>query len=188
MTANDTYVYHRRGLALRNSTRLDTLQLLRLFADAASGWPVEGLRVWVRYSRGADYSGTCYDLEGRILVNIGRNVVYPYDLQTHLARARQESDGWSKPIFTLQLADACQLALFIFLHECCHWLIRRAGRNPRQKESTCDRFAARILVDYLGCQVHDANGRAVDRNHWDFQDFSALLAARTSPQSRTPSP
>lgn len=178
MTVTDTYVHHVRGLALRNSTRLNTLRLLRLFADAMGSWPVDGLRVWVRDSRGADYSGTCYDLEGRILINISRALEYPYRMQTHLARTRQEPDGWSKPIFTLQLDDAYQLALFIFLHECCHWLIRRAGRNPRQKESTCDRFAARILVDYFGCYVQDADGRAVDRKHWDFQDFTALLGSK----------
>jgi hypothetical protein len=171
------FVHHVTGLALRNTTTLHTLQLLDLFAESMTGWPLDGLRVWVRYSRGAAYSGTCYDSEGRVYVNIGRRVQYPYLLHTHVARAVSRGSEWSKPLFTLELADAYQLSLFVYLHECYHWLVRKARRNRRQKESMCDRFATRILVHRFGCVVRNEKRRPADRADWDFQDVERFVSA-----------
>jgi len=169
------FVHHSSGLALRNATRLDTLRLLRLFADAISPWPMAGVRVWVRDSRGADYSGTCFDREGRIYVNLGPHVAYPYAIGTDVAVSISRRGYWIKPIYTIDLSDAYHLALFVFLHECYHWLVRQAGRNPRRKESMCDRFAARILVDRFGCVVRDERGVAADRSLWDIQDVNRFV-------------
>jgi hypothetical protein len=95
---------------------------------------------------------------------------------THLARARSNVRCWWKPIYTLELADGYQVVLFVFLHECFHLLIKRARRNTRQKESMCDRFAARALVDSHGAVVLDEHGRSVARETWDFQDLDRFVA------------
>ncbi|MHC4092036.1 MAG: hypothetical protein ACYSVY_17505, partial [Planctomycetota bacterium] len=128
------------------------------------------------YSRGADFSGTCCYQTRRIYVNLGRHLTYPYRMGTHLARARSNVRCWWKPIYTLELADGYQVVLFVFLHECFHLLIKRARRNTRQKESMCDRFAARALVDSHGAVVLDEHGRSVARETWDFQDLDRFVA------------
>lgn len=182
MTAG--FVHHASGMALRNSTRLDTLRLLRLFADAITPWPMAGVRVWVRDSRGADYSGTCFDREGRIYINVGPHVAYPYAIGTDIAVSITRRGYWIKPIYTIDLSDAYHLALFVFLHECYHWLVRQAGRNPRRKEAMCDRFAARILVDRFGCVVRDEKAAVADRSLWDIQDVNRFIRTaliRSSP-------
>ena len=176
-------------MAFRNSTRLDSAVLMRLFAESMCPWPLDSLTVWVRYTRGAVFSGSCYDGQGRILVNVGRNVVYPYLMGTDIAKSVTRGREWSKPVYTIELRDGYQLALFVFLHECYHWLVKKARRNTRQKESMCDRFAARILVDRFGCAVRDEAGRPVAREIWDFQDLERFLtpALRKSPR-RAPRP
>ncbi len=169
-------------MAFRNSTRLDTVRLMHALARSMAGWPLDALTVWVRYARGAAYSGTCYLGDGRIFVNLGRHLDYPYRLGTHIARTQSTADGWSKPIWTLDLADPEQLAVFIFRHECYHWLLQRARRNGRQKESMCDRFAARYLVEAYGCPVRDEHGRPASRAAWDFQDTDAFVATARRPR------
>ena len=164
-------------MAFRNTTRLDSADLMRLFAESMAGWPLDKLTVWVRYTRGADFSGTCYDAEGRIYVNIGRHVEYPYRIHTHIARSITTRRHWIKPLYTVELAEPAQLAVFIFLHECYHWLVRRARRNRKQKESMCDRFATRFLVDHFGCVVRDEQERPAVREAWDFQDLDRFVAA-----------
>lgn len=164
-------------MILRNRTHLDTDRLLAMCRDAVAGWPTDGLCVWVRYSRGADFSGVCYYQTGRIFINLGRHLMYPYLLRTHLARAQSGRNSWWRDLYTLEIADAGQLALFIYLHEFYHWLVRRARRNTRQKEGMCDRFAARVLVDRWGAVVRDGEGRLVDRGAWDFQDLEGFVAA-----------
>jgi hypothetical protein len=114
---------------------------------------------------------------------------------TNLARARSNARHWWKPTYVIELSDAYQLALFVFLHELYHWLIYRAGRNIRQKESMCDRFAARALVDDWGTPISDGHNRPVPRTVWDFQDLDGfVVAARAdrlgavSPGRKTPRP
>ena len=141
----------------------------------------------MRYSRSADFSGTCYYRTGKVYVNIGRHVVYPYFMATHIARAQSNTTHWWKETYTVQLADGYQLALFVFLHEFYHWLVSQARRNPRQKESMCDRFATRILVHRHGAQVRNAAGMAIGRSAWDFQDVDTFVETarrRTPPRRR----
>jgi len=159
----------------RNRTELDSGRLRAMFMEAVAGWPVDGLSVLVRYSRGADFSGACYYKSGRIFVNLGRHNSYPYCLATYVAVARSTAFGWKRSAYSLELADPYQLALFIFLHEFYHWLVKRAGRNTRQKEGMCDRFAARILVDRWGAALTDGGGRAACRGDWDFQDLEGFV-------------
>jgi hypothetical protein len=174
-------------MELRNSTKLDSARLVRTFNGYLQGWNGRNLKVYVRYSRGADFSGTCrYDC-GHIYINIGRHVRYPYCMDTNLARARSNARSWWKPSYRIHLADAYQLTLFVFLHELYHWLVKKARRNPRQKESMCDRFAARALVDNYGVEVVDSRGHRVDRQQWDFQDLDGFVhAARSSPRVGAP--
>lgn len=162
-------------MILRNSTSLNTAGLLELFNRHTADWEHEALRVFVRHSRSAPFSGLCYYREGRILLNIGRAVAFPYRLTTCIARAESDARSWWRDIYTIEIPDAERLALFVFLHEFYHWLVFRARRNPRQKESRCDRFAARALVDHHGAVVRDRHGAAVERGAWDFQDLDGFV-------------
>ena len=160
-----------------NSTDLDSRRLEALFLRHAWPYRHDRLHVRVRNSRGAAFSGTCYYAEARIFVNLGRRNVYPYRLGTQIARSRSSRTHWWRETYRLILADACQLALFVFLHEFYHYLVKAAGRNPRQKEGMCDRFATRALVDDHGVRVLDARGRPVRRERWDIQDLHAFVVA-----------
>ena len=165
------------GPAFCNSTDLDDVRLRRMCLDAVAGYRLDGATVRVRYSRGADFSGSCYYRPPCIFVNLGRHLVYPYAMATNLARARSNARCWWRPIYTIELADPYQVVLFVFLHECFHLLVKRARRNTRQKESMCDRFAARILVDHYGAAVRGAHHHFVSRDDWDFQDIEGFIAA-----------
>ena len=171
-----------------NATDLDDGRLRRMCLDAVADWRMDGATIRVRYSRGADFSGTCCYQTRRIFVNIGRHLKYPYHMGTHLARARSNARSWWKPVYTVELADPYRLALFVFLHECFHFLVKRARRNPRQKESMCDRFAARVLIDQYGAGVRDQRGRLVAREEWDFQDLYSFVegARRKRTSTRRP--
>lgn len=160
-----------------NSTHLVDAQLLALFNAGLSGWAVGTLRLFVRYSRGADFSGTCYYSDRRIYVNLGRHLVYPYAMDTNVARAKTNGRYWWKPTCTLALQDGYQLATFIFMHELYHLLVKRARRNVRRKESMCDRFAARFLVEQFGLTLRGPDGRHIPRHEWDFQDLDGFVAA-----------
>ncbi|MFH0981793.1 MAG: hypothetical protein V2A79_09670 [Planctomycetota bacterium] len=164
------------GIDFENCTDLNDARLRTLCLDAVRPWRTGRLVVRVRYSRGADFSGTCYYTEGRVFVNLGRHLKYPYRMGTQIARAVTGRHGWSKPIYTVELADGYQVVLFVFLHECYHWLVKRARRNPRQKESMCDRFATRVLVDGYGATVRDPEGHRVPRDGWDFQDVESFIS------------
>ena len=159
-----------------NSTDLDGARLERLFGRHAWPYRHDRLTVRERYSRGADFSGTSYYADARIFDNLGRRNMYPYLLGTHIAKSRSNRTHWWRETYRLVIADAQQLALFVFLHEFYHYLVKAAGRNPRRKESMCDRFATRGLVDHFGVRVVDARGRPVAREHWDFQDVQAFVA------------
>lgn len=169
---------------LKNTTHLDSAILKRMFLRAIDGWPCEGLQVSVRYSRGSDFSGTCYYQSDRIYVNLGRDNRYPYRMQTHIARPQSNRTHWWRELYAVDLAGADELALFIFLHEFYHRLVHRARRNVRQKEARCDRFATRVLVDGYGAAVLDPAGRPVSRDAWDFQDLDGFVAAARRPLRR----
>lgn len=160
-----------------NSTTLSTARLLALVRESLVGWNVGSIVVRVRYSRGADFSGTCLYAGRRIYVNLGHHVTYPYHMATHVAPARTVGRNWIKPECRIELRNGYDLVLFIFLHELYHLLVKLAGRNTRQKESMCDRFAARWLVDRFGAVVRDGEGRLVARAVWDFQDLDGFVAA-----------
>ena len=149
---------------------------------AVSEWPCRKLVTRVRYSRSAEFSGTCFYDRRLITVNIGRQLRFPYDMYTSLARARSNATLWWKPACKVILNDSYQLVLFVFLHEFYHWLVYRARRNMRQKESMCDRFAARELVDRFGVDVQDEQGRRIPRADWDFQDLDGFVAAARRPR------
>ncbi len=160
----------------RNSTALDSARLERLFLEHTWPYRHDLLTVRVRYSRGAEFSGTCYYATARLFINIGRRNQYPYLLGTHIARAKSNRTHWWRETYRLVTADGYQLALFVYLHELYHYLVKSAGRNPRRKESMCDRFAARVLVDRYGAQVLDGAGRPAARGAWDFRDVHAFVA------------
>jgi hypothetical protein len=171
----------------RNSTELESAILLARCREATSGWAVRALTVRVRYSRGADFSGTCFYADRRIFVNLGRHVRFPYAMQTNLGRAKDHGRYWTRPVYFVEMDEGYDLVLFIFLHELYHLLIRIARRNPRQKESMCDRFAARYLVDRYQARVRTKEGRRVPREEWDFQDLDGFVAAaRARPGARGP--
>ncbi len=170
----------------RNLTTLDTDRLLQMIREAAGEWPLHGLDVTIRDSRSSDFSGTCFYKTGRIYVNVGRHVSYPYPLKTYLARARSSRGRWWREIYSIVVQDPYQLVLFVFMHELYHWLVRQARRNTRQKEARCDRFAARALVDHHGLVVLDSHAVPVARNEWDFQDLDGFVAAAHRVTARRP--
>ena len=109
-----------------NSTELSDEKLLGLCSEGMAGWAVGTVSVYIRYSRGADLSGTCYYSDRRIYVNIGRHVVYPYQMGTNLARARTIGRYWYKPMYNVEIKSGYELALFVFMHELYHLLLKRA--------------------------------------------------------------
>ena len=158
-----------------NATELCDRRLRSMFDAGIDGWSVGSLSVRVRYSRGADFSGTCFYNDGRVFINIGRHLVFPYRMTTYVARARTVGRRWYKPPYTIELIDGEGVALFVFLHELYHLLVSRSRRNRRQKESMCDRFATRFIVDRYGGVVRDDRGRPAPRGDWDFQDLDAFV-------------
>ncbi len=162
-------------MILHNRTELDTLELESLLRRHIDGWPHDGLAVFVRYSRSADFSGACYYNSGRLLINIGRHVGYPYRIAARIARAKTRGRFWSRQGHYVTVANPCQLVLYVFLHEFYHWLVKQAGRNLRQKEAMCDRFAARILVDHCEARILDTKGNDVPRETWDWQDLARFV-------------
>lgn len=164
-------------IILLNKTHLDDARLLALCAAGAADWAVGTVNLLVRYSRGADFSGTCFYLDRRIHVNLGRHLDYPYAMSTNLAKARTIGRRWFRPIYRIEMASAYQVVLFIFMHELYHLLVKKAQRNTRQKEAMCDRFAARFLMDRFGAGVVAPDGRSVPREVWDFQDLERFVAS-----------
>jgi hypothetical protein len=171
----------------RNSTHLADERLEPMIREGLHGWSVGNLALRIRYSRGADYSGTCFYTHGVIYVNLGQHLRYPYPMETNLARAETLGNRWRRPVYALHLRDGYEVVLFVFMHELYHLLVYRSRRNVRQKESMCDRFAARWLVDRFASRVRDPQGRSVPRSAWDFQDLDGFVAAardRNAPRRR----
>lgn len=162
-------------MILLNRTELDTLELEALLLRHVGGWPHESLHTLVRYSRSADFSGACYYNSGRLFINIGLHVRYPYRIAARIARAQTRGRFWFRQGHYVVVTTASQLVLYVFLHEFYHWLVKLAGRNLRQKEAMCDRFAARILVDHHAAEVLDAKGNPVAREAWDWQDLEGFV-------------
>src|SRR5690554_2000311 len=57
------------SIELHNATALSTTRLLTMFSLETDGWRTGRLVVYVRHTRSADYSGTCYYDRGLIYVN-----------------------------------------------------------------------------------------------------------------------
>lgn len=169
-------------MQFQNTTDLDDSLLHRCILRQTRPYRHDRLNVRFRYSRGADFSGTCFYREHRIHVNLGRRNRYPYTLGTNVAKARTTASGWQREILRLTVASPMQLALFVYLHELYHYLVYVAGRSPRQKEAMCDRFATGVLVDGFGCVLRDKSGRPVPRELWDFKDLRAFVSR--APQER----
>ena len=174
-------------IEFHNSTQLASLRLLRLCRDALTGWTVGLITLRVRYSRGADFSGTCFYADRRIFVNLGRHLAYPYRMYTNLARARSYGNYWYRSAYVIELTSGYEVVLFVFLHELYHLLVSKAHRNTRQKEAMCDRFAARYLVDRFGAVVRTDKGAPVPRTEWDFQDLDGFVAAARDSRVLRPS-
>lgn len=168
----------------RNSTALDSDRLQALLLEHTAPYRHAELRVHVRYSRSAAFSGTCFFREARILVNLGRANRYPFTLAVNVAKAESTRYGWRRELLQLTVADGYHLALFVYLHELFHHLVAVAGRAPRRKEAMCDRFATRILVDRCGAKLTDAQGAAVARGFWDFKDLGEFVFAAAQPARR----
>ncbi len=162
--------------------------MLALVSHYTCGWRVGGVVVRIRYTKSTAYSGTCFYKDRRIYVNVGRKLRYPFRMATHLARAKSNGRTWYRPAYFLTLRDGHELALFIFLHELYHLLVKVAKRNTRQKESMCDRFAATTLVDDFGAVVTDGRGKPVDRREWRFQNLTGFVEAARDRRVRTPTP
>jgi hypothetical protein len=162
-------------MEFRNTTALSSDRLHALFVDHTQPYAHDRLHVVVRYSRGADFSGMCRYRDARISINLGRHVEFPYALGTHIARARSNRTCWWRETYRLTVASAYQLVLFVYLHELYHYLVKQSGHSPRQKESRCDRFATRALINSFGCPVTDRHGQPVPRSRWDFQDLDAFV-------------
>lgn len=162
-------------MILQNRTRLDTAHLESMMLRHVRGWPHTQLTVNVRYSRSAPFSGACYYDTARLFINLGEHVRYPYNIPTRIAKAQTRGQAWFRQIYFLRIDEPCHLVLFVFLHEIYHWLVKQAGRNLRQKEAMCDRFAAGILVDQYGAKVVDKNGQIVPRDQWDWQDVVGFV-------------
>ncbi|MGE0481081.1 MAG: hypothetical protein AB7Q17_11475 [Phycisphaerae bacterium] len=160
-----------------NDTHLETPRIRAALLRHTEPYDHERLAVRLRYSRGADFSGTCFYRDGRIFVNLGRANRYPYALATHVGKARCNRTHWWRESYRLLLPDAYHLVLFVYLHELYHYLVYTAGRCPRRKEAMCDRFAARVLVSEYDCPLVDAHGRPVPRERWDFQDLDRFVDA-----------
>jgi hypothetical protein len=166
-----------------NSTDLHSGHLSRLFLKHTAPYRHQQLMVRVRYSRSSDFSGTCFYRDARIFINLGRSNRYPYTLATHLAKAKSNRRYWWRESYKLTVPDPYMLALFIYLHELYHFLVKSSGRCTRRKEAMCDRFAARVLIDEYGCALRDSAGRPVARENWDFQDLHRFVAR--APKSPT---
>ncbi|TWT40895.1 hypothetical protein RAS1_35810 [Phycisphaerae bacterium RAS1] len=164
-----------------NDTALESARLHELFVRYTHPYPHERLCVRVRYSRRSAFSGSCYYREGRIFINLGRRNRYPYVICTHVARARSFGTHWRREAYKLTVTDAYELALFIYRHELFHHLVHAAGRCVRRKESMCDRFATRVLVDHFACPLLDSSGSLVARAAWDFQDLDGFVSAAAPP-------
>lgn len=165
------------AIEFHNSTHLSSRDLLALCRKGMAGWCVGSIALYVRYSRGADFSGSCYYADRRIFVNLGRHLVYPYRMATHIARAKGAGRYWFKPTCTVEMSSGIQVVMFVFMHELYHLLVKRARRNTRQKESMCDRFATRFVVEQFGAVVRGADNKPLPRNVWDFQDLDGFVAA-----------
>jgi hypothetical protein len=167
----------RAAMRFSNKTQLDSQRLEQMFLRAVDAWPHDEIDVSIRYSRGAEFSGTCYYDHARILVNLGRHNRYPYQIHAAIARSQSDRRHWWRELYSIEAADAYQLVLFVCMHEFYHWLVRKARRNVRQKEARCDRFATRALVDGYNAVVRDSRGGLVPRSSWDFQDLDGFVAA-----------
>lgn len=163
-------------MLFRNTTNLASERLYRMFLKHTAPYRHDRLQVHVRYSRGSEFSGACYYRDARLFINLGRQNRYPYTFGTHLAKARSARGFWWREVLRITVSDAYQLALFIYLHELFHYLVKAAGRNTRRKEAMCDRFAAGVLVDHYGCAVHDRSGAPADTTLWRFQDLHKFVA------------
>lgn len=172
------------SIVFKNRTELDSDRLLALCHEGLRGWSVGQITLGVRYSRGADFSGTCFYADKRVFINLGRHLRYPYRMDTNLAKVKLVDQRWRRLIYSIELRNAYEVVLFVFMHELYHLLVKRARRNTRQKESMCDRFAARHMVDVFGCVVRDEAGRRVPRHLWDFQDLDGFVAAARDPGYR----
>lgn len=197
-----TYVLPPTGPACKLTVKMDTMEIVNhtdlvterlegMFRRAAAGWVAGKVKVVVRYSRGAVYSGTFASDPPRIYINLGEPNRYPLRIDTAVARAKTVGRSWWKPTYYLKVADPYQLALFVFLHEFYHCLIHRAKRNSRRKEAMCDRFAVRYLVDHCRLKVYDTAGRNVARAAWLFQNLDDFVtcpktAARQPRAARRP--
>ena len=171
----------------QNSTDLDDAKLYALILRHTLPYRHDRLTVRVRYSRGADFSGTCYYREAVILVNLGRRNRYPYTLGTNIAKAQTTRRGWCRETYNLTVSNPSQLVLFVYLHELFHYLVKMAKRSPKRKEAMCDRFATRVLVDVYGCKLTRADGGPVPRENWDFKDLDAFVdTAPKQPQMNLP--
>ena len=169
----------------KNTTELSDARLFPLCRQALEAWAVGTVTLRIRYSRGADFSGTCFYTSRRIYVNLGRHLAYPYLMNTHLARARTVGSGWYKPVCRIEMRNGYDVVLFVFMHELYHLLVKKARRNTRQKESMCDRFAARFLVDRFGRRVLDGRGKPLPRSQWDFQDLDRFVAPARNRRGHT---
>lgn len=162
-------------MKFQNTTQLDSSRLRQSFERFSHPYRHDTLSVHVRDSRGADFSGRCCYTGSRVLINLGPRNAYPYALGTHVAKARSGRTHWWREVYRLILSDAYQLALFIYLHEFYHYLVKAAGRNTRRKEAMCDRFATRVLVDHFNCPLVTRGGRPVRRSAWDISKLDAYV-------------
>lgn len=161
-----------------NHTEFDTRRIEVMFRRATEQWVAPKLKVVVRYSRGAIYSGTFASHPPRIYVNIHPKNRYPLKIETGIAKSKTLGDFWWKPSYHIKAENPYHVALFVFLHEFYHYLVHRARRNSHRKEAMCDRFAVRYLTNHCRLAVYDMNNNPVPRSVWLFQDLDGFVANR----------
>ncbi|MFN0137579.1 MAG: hypothetical protein ACKVS9_15860 [Phycisphaerae bacterium] len=161
----------------RNLTQLDSARLYSLFIRHTEPYDHSAISVRVKNGRSAEFSGSCYYASSTLNINLSPKNRYPYSLGTHVARPQSNQSHWWRDIYRITLADAYQLALFVYLHELFHYLVRKAGRPTRRREGMCDRFAARVLVDHYGCIMRRSDESLAERDEWDIHDLHKLVAA-----------
>ena len=117
----------------KNTTTLDSNLLRETFESAVAGWPTDPLVVRVRWSRGAEFSGTCVYATHRLYINLGRQLRYPYRMETHCARGRKAWGRYYKPSSFLELCDGYQVCLFISPTSISIGWSRRPGETHHRK-------------------------------------------------------
>ena len=131
----------------KNTTTLDSNLLRETGESAVAGWPTDPLVVRVRWSRGAEFSGTCVYATHRLYINLGRHLQYPYRMETHCARGRKAWGRYYKPRSFLELCDEHGLYVVDEANVESHALMQTLSKDPRFEHAILDRILRMVRRD-----------------------------------------